>query len=105
MYTLPYVGDGEPDMKYLNKWSKNSSLRTGWYNFAVELVGTDKADFIKANFYGDRGHSCLQRMLVAWHESTVDHSWQMIMDALEDIDESEPVKDAIKKECQISINQ
>ena len=92
-------------MKYLIRWSKDSSLRTGWYNFAVELVGKSSAEVIRATHYRGGNHSCLQRMLVAWYDSTVDHSWQMIMDALEEIEGTEPVKDAIKKECQLSINQ
>ena len=90
-------------MKHLMRWSKDSPLRTGWYNFAVELLGKNEAESIRSAHYGGGNHSCLQRMLVAWHNSTTGHSWQMIIDALKEIKEATFVIDDIKAECQMSI--
>ena len=89
------VGGGEPTMKYITRWSKHSPLRTCWYNFAVELVGKSNADIIKAT----HSHSCLQRVLVTWYESTTNHSWQIIVDALTQMDETRVIE-SIKEECQ-----
>ena len=86
------IGDGEPEMKYINRWSKDSILRTSWYNFAVELVGKSSADIISATHFGGGSHSCLQRMLATWYESTVNHSWQMIVDALKEMDETRVIE-------------
>ena len=85
-------------MNHLQSWSQNSPLRAGWYNFAVELVGIIKADNIKADHFGGGCHSALQRMLVAWYNSTTDHSWQVIIDALTNMDELSVIE-AIEKEC------
>ena len=93
------VGDGEPTMKYITRWSKYSPLRTCWYNFAVELVGKSNADIIKATHYGGGSHSCLQTVLIIWYESTTNHSWQIIIDALRQMDETRVIE-SIKEECQ-----
>ena len=87
-------------MKDLQKWSKKSPLANGisWYNFAVELVGMNDAEKIRANHFGGGNHSCLQRMLLVWYDSTTDHSWQMIIDALTDMDKLSVVE-SIEKEC------
>ena len=92
------VVDGEPTMKYLQRWSKDSPLRTSWYNFAVELVGKSKTEIIRATHFGGGDHSCLQRMLVTWYDSSIDHSWQVIVDALKEMDESCVVK-SIESNC------
>ena len=92
------TGDGEPTMKYINRWSKDSILRTSWCNFAVELVGKSNADIIRATYFGGGVHSCLQSMLSTWYESTVDHSWQMIVDALNEMDEVRVIE-SIEDNC------
>ena len=96
------VGDEEPTMKHLFRWSRHSVLRTSWYNFAVELVGKNSANFIKGTHYGDGSHSCLQRVLVTWYESTANHSWQIIVDALRQMDETHVIE-SIENECLISV--
>ena len=85
-------------MKYINRWSKDSILRTSWYNFAVELVGKSTADIISATYFGGGSHSCLQRMLSTWYDATVDHSWQMIVDALNEMDEIRVIE-SIEDNC------
>ena len=94
------IGDGEPTRKHINRWYKNSVLRTSWYNFAVELVGKNDAEIIRAKYFGGGNHSCLQRMLVAWYDATVDHSWQMIVDALKEMDEIQVIE-SIEDNCQV----
>jgi len=69
-----------------------------WYNFAEQLVGTNRAEMIKYKYYGDSCHSCLQELLVLWYDSTTDHSWQVIIDALTEI-EAFPVIESIEKHC------
>ena len=82
------VGKKEPALKDLQRWSRDSPLRTSWYNFAVDLVGMRKAEDIRTTHFGGGSHSCLQRMLVTWYDySTNDHSWQMIIDALTEMDQ------------------
>ena len=85
-------------MKLLQRWSKNSILRTSWYNFAVELVGAVEARVIKATHFGGGNHSCLQEMLVRWYDSTKDHSWQMIINALTEMNEFRVIE-SIEKHC------
>ena len=85
-------------MKDLQRWSRNSPLRTSWYNFAADLVGEAKARVIHARYYGGGTHSCLQRLLDVWYRSTIDHSWQMIIDALTEMDKF-PVIESIEKYC------
>ena len=87
----------EPTIKYINRWSKDSILRTSWYNFAVELVDKSSADIIKATYFGGGTHSCLQDMLSTWYDSTVDRSWQMIVDALNEMKQIRVVESI--KEC------
>ena len=86
-------------MKYIIRWSKHSPLRTDWYKFAVELVGKSNADTIKATYYGGGSDSCLQRVLKTWYESTTNHSWQIIIGALRQMDEIHVIE-SIEKECQ-----
>ena len=89
-------------MKHITRWSKNSSLRTCWYNFAVELVGKSNADIIEKNYFGGGSHSCLQRVLMTWYDSTTNHSWQTIIDALRQMDETRVIE-SIENECLISV--
>ena len=92
--------DKEPAVLHLQRWSENSPLRIGhgWYNFAVDLVGKQKADIIKGTCSGGGTHECLQNMLNVWHNSTTDHSWQTIINALTEI-EAFRVIDSIEDEC------
>ena len=71
-------------MGLLQQWSKNSQLRTNgkWHNFAVEVIGKVNADSIESDRFGGGNQSCLQSMLRIWYDSTTDHSWQKIIDAL-----------------------
>ena len=87
-------------MKHLQRWSNKSALRTSWYNFAVELVGKIKAEVTRTCHFGGGHHSCLHRMLTAWYDSTSDHSWKLIVNALKEMDQvPERVIEAIEKEC------
>ena len=95
------IGDGEPTLKYINRWSKDSLLRTSWYNFAVELVDKSTADNIRATYFGGGTHSCLQRVLVTWYDSTAEHSWQMIVDALNEMKEVRLIE-SIEEHCKAS---
>ena len=85
-------------MKDLQKWSKNSPLRVSWFNFAADLVSKINAEVIRAKYFGGGCHSCLQRMLLVWYNSNTDHSWEVIIDALTDM-EKLSVVESIKKEC------
>ena len=87
-------------MKDLQKWSKKSPLRTSWYNFAVDLLDEAKARVIKSTYFGGGNHSCLQGMLGEWYNSTSYHSWQMIVDALEEMEEDRVIE-SIEKDCLI----
>ena len=93
------IGDGEPTRRHINRWYRDSVLRTSWYNFAVELVGKNDAEIIRTTYFGGGNHSCLQRMLVAWYDSTADHSWQMIVDALQEMKEIRVIE-SVEKHCQ-----
>ena len=85
-------------MSHLQSWSQNSPLRAGWYNFAVELVGKNDAEVIRADHFGGGCHSALQSMLVAWYDSTTDHSWQVIIDALTNMNQLSVIE-AIENDC------
>ena len=82
------VEDEVPEMKYLQRWSKDSLLCIDWYNFAVDLIGKNKTEIIKAKYSGGGNHACLERLLSTWWNSTIDHSWQVIVNALKHIDET-----------------
>ena len=85
---LLYSADNdEPDMASLQIWSKDSILRTRWYNFSVKLIGGNKTAIINAKHYGGGSHSCLQETLRTWWSHTTDHDWQVIIDALEKLEE------------------
>ena len=86
-------------MKLLQRWSKDSQIRTKWYNFAVDLVGKAKTEIIRATYFGGGDHSCLQRMLVTWYDSSTDHRWKVIVDALKEMDESRVIE-SIENHCQ-----
>ena len=88
-------------MKDLTMWSKNSPLHNDWYNFAVELVGKNNAENIQCTHFGGGNRLALQRMLTLWYNSTIDYSWQMIIDALTDMEEA-CVIESIRRECQIN---
>ena len=97
-YVTYTKGNNEPTLRHLQRWSKNSTLRTSWYNFSVELIGMNKTDDIKEKHYGGGSHSCLQRVLSTWLTSTPDHDWQIIIDALEELDEFSLIQ-AIENYC------
>ena len=87
-------------------WSKVSPLRNNWYDFAVKLVGTRDADLIKFTHCEGGYNLALQRTINIWYKSTTDHSWQMIVDALEQIDDTDVtifIIKSIKKECLIPV--
>ena len=86
-------------MKHINRWSKNSLLRTSWYSFGLELVDKNTVEIIRATYFGGGSHSCLQRMLVTWYDSTPDHGWQMIVDALKEMEEIRVIE-SIEQCCQ-----
>ena len=93
-------------MENLTTWSECSPLRINWYNFAVELVGKKEADHIRFTHCGGGCYVALQRTLTTWFESTTDHSWQTIVDVLEqmdDIEVTEFIIKSIKEECLISV--
>ena len=85
-------------MEHLHTWSNYSPLRTSWYNFAVDLVGEAEARDIHTTCFRGENLSCLQRMLVEWYNSTTDHSWQVIIDALSKIYQFSVI-DSIEKHC------
>ena len=97
------VGDEEPTMLHLNNWSHRSILRISWYNFAVELVGMSYTNTIRAKYFGGGRHACLQRVLVTWYDSTTDHSWQIIVDALKEMEQFRVIE-CIENECLISVS-
>ena len=93
-------------MENLTIWSKYTPLRINWYNFAVELVGKREADFIGFTHLGGGCYVALQKALTTWFESTTDHSWQMIVDVLEQMDDTEVTEfiiKSIKEKCLISV--
>ena len=92
--------DKEPAASHLQRWSENSPLCIDdkWYYFAVGLVGQQKANIIKGTCFGGGTHECLQKMLNVWHQSTTDHSWQTITNALTEIEEFRVI-DSIEDEC------
>ena len=67
-------------------------LRANWYGFSVELVGKTKAENIRATYFGGGDHSCLQRMLVTWYDSSTDHRWEVIIEALKEMDANRVIK-------------
>ena len=73
-------------MADLQRWALDSPLCTDWYNFAVELVGKQKAGIIKYECSGGGCNECLQKMLTFWHDSSTDHSWEVITAALKEIE-------------------
>ena len=90
--------DKEPVVQDLQRWSANSPLCVKWYGFAVDLVGQQQANIIKGTCSGGGAHQCLQDMLNVWHQSTTDHSWQTIINALTEIEEFRVI-DSIEDEC------
>ena len=85
-------------MEHLQRWSAKTPLCIDWYNFAVDLLDKQKADIIKATNAGGGIRECLQKMLHVWYDSTTDHNWQVITNALTEI-EAYPVIDSIEDEC------
>ena len=85
-------------MRHLQRWSQNSVLRIDWENFAVELIGNVKTRIIKATYFGGGDHACLRELLNTWWNSTTekDHSWQVIVDALEQMGKNPVIKDIEK---------
>jgi len=75
-------------MKQIQRWYKGSPLCTNWYNFAVDLLGKSKADIIKSTYGRSGSHECLQKVLGLWFDSTPGHNWQMIIDALTEMEKN-----------------
>ena len=98
LYDCMFVESDEPTMKHLQRWSKNSILRIDWENFAMELIGDTKTRIIKASHFMGGDHACLRELLSTWWDSTTeqDHSWQVIVDALKEIDKTKVIKDIEK---------
>lgn len=67
----------------------------------MELVGKNTAENIKATYFGGGCHSCLQRVLVTWYDSTAEHGWQMIVDALNEMKEVRVIE-SIEEHCKAS---
>ena len=81
-------------------WCKQSSLRSeNWYGFATELLNQYEADAIKQNHSGGGNKKCLEDLLGKWYRSTINHSWQVIVDALSAMSEAQEVLERIKEEC------
>lgn len=81
------------------KWCKQSSLRSEWYGFATELVGKNEADAINRNHGGGGNKECLEKLLGIWYNSTINHSWAIIVDALDEMSADQRVIERIKSEC------
>ena len=84
-------------MRHLSKWCKDSSL-TDWYEFAVRLVGESDAKNIEAKHCGGGDSLALQEMLKVWYESTVDCSWQTIINALKELKRNDVIE-SIENKC------
>ena len=97
-YVVHTVDNVEPTIAHLQMWSRDSKLRTHWYNFSVKLIGQNETEIIKTKYFGGGTHSCLQKMLVTWQQSTTDPDWQMIIDALEKMKEFSLI-DSIESYC------
>ena len=85
-------------MEHLQRWSANTPLCIDWYNFAVDLLGNQEANMIRATNAGGGVRQCLQDMLNVWFNSTTDRNWQVITNALTEI-KAFPVIDSIEDEC------
>ena len=92
--------DKQPAGKDLQRWSAKSPLYVGhqWYGFAVDLVGEQEANITMGSYSGGGTHECLQNMLNVWNQSTTDHSWQTIINALTEIKKFRVI-DSIEDEC------
>ena len=70
-----------------------------WYGVAVELVGNSEANAIQTNHSGGGNKECLRKTLNKWWGTTIaaNRSWQVIVDALEDIDAVRVAEDITDK--------
>jgi len=81
------------------KWCKQSSLRSEWYGFSIQLLGKNEADAIKCNLGGGGNKECLEKLLGIWYNSTITHNWVIIVDALDEMLADKRVIDRIKSKC------
>ena len=81
------------------KWARKSPLRTNWHGFANKLLGPNEAEALKRTLEGGGNKECLETLLGKWYNTTVNHSWQMIVDALTEMPSAKKVLEKIKKEC------
>jgi len=95
------LGDQEPQPDHIMKWSKQSSLRSDWYGFSTQLLDKNEADAIKRNLGGGGNKECLEKLLGTWYNSTINHSWQTIIDALNEIGGYQPVIEEITSQCAV----
>ena len=84
--------------KHLMRWSRNSQLSTNWFNFAVELIDRNKIEIIRTAHFGGGDHACLERLLSTWWDTTIDHDWQTIVDALKKMNETRVIE-SIEEKC------
>jgi len=95
------VDDQEPTLPHVMKWGKQSPMRTDWFGFATKLLGKSEADTMKQDLNGRGNKECLESLIGIWYNTTVGHSWQMIVDALNEVSTAERVLERIKEECTI----
>ena len=84
------------------KWTNQSPLRAyDWYGMAVELIGHNEANAIHANHSGGGNRACLQILLSKWwnRSTEANRNWQIIVDTLEQIDDSVKVIESITDNC------
>ena len=89
------VGDEEPEMHHVNKWSRVSSRRSDWYEFASALLPKEEARAIESNLRGDGSKECLKKVLRKWMSYTVDPTWGMVVSALEQLPDATEVVEKI----------
>ena len=104
MYVVFFaVENGEPSMKHLQRWSKDSVLRIDWEDLSLKLIGKAKTRIIKATHFMGGDSACMRELLNTWWESTTEqnHSWQVIVDALGHVDGTAKVIENIEDEFKI----
>ena len=66
-------------------------------------MGEKNAEIIEHKYFGGNGSRwALQIMLQLWHDYARNRSWQMIIDALKEMDKPKVIK-SIEKEYRISV--
>ena len=88
-------------MHHVNKWSRVSSCRSEWYEFASALLPKEEARAIESNLMGDGAKECLKKVLRNWMNSTVDPTWGMIVKALEQLPDATEVVEKILVEFKL----